>query len=123
MKKIILTIFCFFVMVGVACAGSVGLEWSPLTDQTLGVRIYIGTISGTYTNSHDAGVASSTVTIDNLNTGTTYYFAAKAYDQNGNYADSFSNELSYTVPPETILPELPEITVNGVTITISVQEN
>jgi chitodextrinase len=128
MKKTILTVICFLAMTSFGWAASVSLEWDTLDDQSNGVRIYIGTTSEVYSNSHDAGVGVSEATVDNLVPGETYFFAAKAYDPAGNYSD-FSNEVSTTIPSapgEIILPELPEIPeipIGNVTITIQIKEN
>jgi len=122
MKRLILTAICFLAMASVGWAASIKLAWNPLDDQANGVRIYIGTTSEVYSNSHDAGVGVSEATINNLVPGETYFFAAKPYDPMGNYATSYSNEVSTTIPGETILPELPEITVGDVKITIQVQQ-
>src|ERR1051325_10824346 len=78
-------------------AGSVTLSWAPSSDpNVVGYKIYYGAVSGTYTNVIDTG-SSTTVTINGLVNGVTYYFAATAYNILGLESD-FSNETSYTVP-------------------------
>lgn len=62
----------------------------------MGSAIYWGTASGNYTNRVDAGT-NATVTIFGLQEGTTYYFAAVAYDVQGEES-VFSNEVSYKIP-------------------------
>jgi hypothetical protein len=119
MKKILIAIAVFFMTVSMAFGGSVTLGWDALSCTDCGVKIYVGTAPGNYQWEHDAGVVSQTI-VNNLNAGTNYYFAAKAYDTNGNYS-GYSNEVSYTVPGEPTLPTLPPIEVNGVTISISIQ--
>jgi len=80
-----------------AHAASVDLEWDPNTEPELaGYKIYWGTSNGNYTSSKDAG-QNTTCTITGLDEGTTYYFAATAYDGDGNESD-YSNQISYTVP-------------------------
>jgi hypothetical protein len=80
-----------------AHAASVDLEWDPNTEPELaGYKIYWGTTNGNFTSSKDAG-KNTTSTITGLNEGTTYYFAATAYDGDGNESD-YSNQISYTVP-------------------------
>src|SRR5439155_1571917 len=64
-----------------------------------GVAGYIvnyGVASGTYTNARSVGNVTS-ASISNLVEGTTYFFAAKAYDS-ANVQSDFSNEASYSVP-------------------------
>ena len=123
MKKLI-TILTMALMLfaGTAFAGTACLEWTPLPDQNNGVRIYIGTETGTYQWSHDAGVGISQTTVPNLLPETKYYFAAKTYTPQGVYSNDYSNEVFTTIPSENILPELPEIQVGNVTITIRVVE-
>jgi len=76
---------------------SVTLAWDPsLSTNVVGYKIYYGVASHTYTNVVDVGSATN-VTIPGLVKGTTYYFAATAYDSTGGQSD-YSNEASYTVP-------------------------
>jgi hypothetical protein len=76
---------------------SVTLAWDPSPDPTVvGYKVYYGVASLTYTNVIDVGDATS-VTISNLVEGTTYYFAATAYNILG-MESAFSAETVYTVP-------------------------
>jgi len=69
------------------------LAWQPSTDPTVaGYKLYYGVASHTYTHAIDVGQAT-TATISNLAVGTTYYFAATAYDSSG-VESPFSNEAS-----------------------------
>jgi Fibronectin type III domain len=77
--------------------GNVTLTWIPSTNPNVtGYNIYYGTTSGNYTKKIIAGNTTS-VTISNLNCGSTYYFAATAYD-NQEDESGFSNETQYIVP-------------------------
>ena len=118
MKKLFLTGLIFFLGVSVAIAGSAMLEWTPLPDPANGVRVYVGTETGVYQWSHDAGIGVSETIVKNLAPGIEYFFAAKAYNPKGVYSTTYSNEVFYTVPGEDILPALPDIEIGGVTITI-----
>jgi hypothetical protein len=75
----------------------VTLEWDPNTELNLaGYRLYVGTASGAYGRSVNAGLATS-CTVTDLLGGHTYYFAATAFNTSG--AESAkSNEVVYTVP-------------------------
>lgn len=76
---------------------SVTLTWDPSPDISVaGYKAYYGVASRTYTNMVDTGNAT-TITISGLIEGTTYYFAATAYNLLGTES-VFSDELSYTVP-------------------------
>jgi hypothetical protein len=79
---------------------SVTLAWNPSTcTNVAGYNVYYGVASGAYTNMADPGNATS-VTISALVEGTTYYFAATAYNTLGLESD-YSNEADYTVPGTT----------------------
>ena len=76
---------------------SVTLAWDPSPDPSVvGFNMYYGVASRTYTNMVNPGNVTS-VTISGLVEGTTYFFAATAYDTLGMESE-FSNEASYTVP-------------------------
>lgn len=82
---------------------TVTLAWDPSPGGAIaGYRLYDGPASRTYTNVLDVGSAT-TATVSNLIRGTTYFFAATAYDTNGLESD-YSSEVSYTVPLLTIAP-------------------
>jgi hypothetical protein len=75
---------------------SITLAWDPSADPSvIGYRVYYGGATRAYTNSVSAGSAT-TLTISNLTIGTTYYFAATAYDTNGIESD-YSSEVSGAV--------------------------
>jgi len=89
----------------VACGGDVATEcatgpspavlaWDAVMDPNLnGYRVYYGTTPGTYFQSVDVSTAT-TVTMMGLSSGTTYYFAATAYDRSIPANESFfSNEV------------------------------
>jgi hypothetical protein len=73
---------------------SVTLAWDPPTTGALSYKVYYGTASRSYRTSVSAGSAN-TITIPNLSTGATYYFAATTADDSG--AESgYSQEIVYT---------------------------
>jgi Fibronectin type III domain len=75
----------------------VSLSWDPDSDPSVvGYRLYSGTTSGVYTQTMEAGSATSMI-VSNLTPGRTYYFAVTAYTSS--FAQSgFSNQVSYQVP-------------------------
>jgi hypothetical protein len=76
---------------------SVALAWTASPSSTIaGYRLYYGGASRDYTNTLEAGDATS-VTVADLAVGATYFFAVTAYDIVG-LESSFSDEISYTVP-------------------------
>ena len=106
MKKFLLVAILIGLLIPAAQAAEVTLAWDDSGHPEWSTRIYIGTESGVYTNSHDAGNGVVQTTVANLAPGSTYYFAAKAYYEG--QESGFSNEISYIVPSdETILPGLP----------------
>src|SRR2546427_211798 len=73
------------------------LAWDAVTDPNPnGYRIYYGTAAGTYLQSVDVVSTDTTVTVMGLSCGTTYYFAATAYDGSNNES-AFSNEVCKTI--------------------------
>ena len=89
-----------------APGASVTLSWNPSSDELVtGYNIYYGTASGVYPNKISIGNGTS-MAITNLTEGTTYYFAATAYDASGQESP-FSNEASYTV--SLISPSQPAV--------------
>jgi Fibronectin type III domain len=76
---------------------SVILGWQPSSDpNVVGYRIYYGTTSHNYTSKVSIGNLTS-VTIEGLADGTTYYFAATTVSDQ-NQESGFSNEAIYQVP-------------------------
>ena len=80
---------------------SVTLAWNPSTDPTVvGYNIYYGGASGNYTNTLSAGNATN-LTVSGLVAGDTYYFAATTYNSS-DVQSPFSNEVSYSVPTNSV---------------------
>ena len=77
--------------------GSVRLSWVASTSSdVVGYHLYYGAASHPYTDAVSVGNTTN-ATLGGLDVGTTYYFAARAYDSSGNESDD-SNEISYLVP-------------------------
>jgi hypothetical protein len=87
-------------VVGRSSGANVMLAWNPSPSTNIsGYAVYYGVASKNYSQRFDAGTQTS-CTITGLNDGTTYYFAVTARADNG--LESLpSNEISYTVPPNT----------------------
>jgi sulfur relay (sulfurtransferase) complex TusBCD TusD component (DsrE family) len=76
-------------------ASNVTLAWNSSTGTNIaGYKIYYGAASGTYTNTVDVGNVTN-ATISSLISGTTYYFAATAYDTFALESD-YSTEAIFT---------------------------
>jgi hypothetical protein len=78
------------------------LSWDAVQATALsGYRIYYGTSPGLYFQSRGNGLTiSSNVTthvVTGLSSGTTYYFAATAFDTSGNES-AYSAEVSKAIP-------------------------
>ena len=97
-------------------ATSVSLAWNPSAGPDIaGYKIYYGAASLTYTNTTDVGNATN-ATVANLISGTTYFFAATAYDTSGLESD-YSAEVVYTnqatVTITNVPPPLPSIALTS----------
>ncbi|MGD8522671.1 MAG: fibronectin type III domain-containing protein, partial [Desulfobacterales bacterium] len=78
-------------------SAQVTLAWDPNQEPDVaGYKIHYGTYSRTYQHTVDVKNFTS-CTISGLEEGKTYFFAATAYDTNGNQS-GYSTEAMYTVP-------------------------
>ena len=87
---------------GVDAPAAATLAWDAVQATALsGYRIYYGTSPGLYFQSRGNGLTiSSNVTthmVTGLRSGTTYYFAATAFDTSGNES-AYSAEVSKAIP-------------------------
>jgi hypothetical protein len=102
-----------------AMAGSMPLEWNPVTDPDVaGYKIYYGTASGSYGAPIDAGNVT-TYTLGNLTDCSRYYIAVKAYDTSGNQSVVFSDEVVGLGTPATASVS-PSTSERGQTLTVTV---
>ena len=94
---LILAIIATLILVPSCFAAQVTLAWDQNPESDIaGYKIHYGTSSGSYEYKVDVGNFTS-CTISGLSEGTTYYFAATAYNTS-NVESSFSSQLAYTVP-------------------------
>ncbi|MDD2335986.1 MAG: malectin domain-containing carbohydrate-binding protein [Geobacteraceae bacterium] len=76
------------------------LSWDAVNDPGVaGYKLYYGSAPGSYTNSVDTGKTTS-VTVNDLADGNTYYFVSTAYDSAGTQS-GYSNEVNKSVPSST----------------------
>jgi hypothetical protein len=85
-----------------AGAATATLAWDAVQAATLsGYRIYYGTSPGLYFQSPGNGLAvgrdATAYVVTGLSSGTTYYFAATAFDTSGNES-AYSEEVSKAIP-------------------------
>jgi hypothetical protein len=114
--RILQILIAFFLATVSSFAASVTLAWDPNAEPDVtGYRVYYGTSSGVYTQSLDAGSAT-TIAIPNLLDGTTYYFAVTAYNTEA-LESAWSNEITYTPALSQNLPPTVTLTTpeNGAT--------
>lgn len=107
-----LLVLMFFIATAAhsGAAAAATLTWDANTETNLvGYRLYYGTSSGNYTASINVGNLTST-TIENLQSGTTYYFAVTAFNSD-NLESQPSNEATFTLPPEPADP--PAVTASA----------
>jgi len=89
-------------------AQTVTLAWDPSPDAGIAsYRMHYGTASGAYGQTTNAGSAT-TLTVNGLNEGDTYFFAVTAVGTNQLESD-FSNEVSYSVPIANTAPTITSI--------------
>lgn len=89
-----------------AFSQSVTLTWdaSP-SENVAGYHIYVGTNSGSYFSQRTVSGLSTTVHVDAIEEGRTYYFAASAFDGTGQESE-LSNEVSYQPPTYEVHPRI-----------------
>ena len=85
-----------------AGAATATLAWDAVQVATLsGYRIYYGTSPGLYFQSRGNGLTvgrdATAYMVTGLSSGTTYYFAATAFDTSGNES-AYSAEVSKAIP-------------------------
>jgi hypothetical protein len=99
-------------------AASVEVSWTANAESDLaGYKVYYGTQSGTYTSTLNAGKVT-TASIDNLETGKTYYIAMSAYDTFANESEK-SAEVTITIPVPDTTPPTGSISINSGAATAS----
>ena len=88
---------CLFLCLTARADQSVTLAWSASPDPTVvGYKVYVGPLSGDYTNSYDAG-SNTTYTVTGLKEGNTNYLTVTAY--NADRVESAPpGEVAYIVP-------------------------
>jgi len=105
----------FFVFSLFAQSGALKVAWDPNTESDLaGYKVYHGVASRNYTSVIDVGNVTQ-YTVNNLNYGTTYFFAVTAYDLAGNESD-YSEEVSgHLDPQDTEAPQVTSVTIKDLT--------
>ncbi len=120
-KKILLTtMLCGSLFLsGAYCrAADATFSWTANTETNLaGYKIHYGTASRTYTQADViADKTATTHTVTSLTEGTTYYFAATAYDTD-NFESDYSTEITWTAPAASPDNQVP--TANNSTIELN----
>lgn len=82
--------------------GSITLQWDPVLDEPLvtGYQVHFGLASGDYewfVEANENGAATDTKTVEDLEPGTTYFFAVRSRNHDIDLVSTFSNEVSATV--------------------------
>ncbi len=108
-------------------ASNVAIAWDPPTSNTdgsaltdlAGYRLYHGTASGVYTE-NSAVANGSTLTLSNLLSGGTHYFAVTALNSAG-AEGAYSDELALRIPPGIILSTALLSVEEGSSVTLQVR--
>jgi hypothetical protein len=89
---------------------TIRIAWDPVLEEgIMGYTIYMGTVSGQYTQAFDAGM-NTELSIPNMMFGETYYIAVTAAGSTG-LESPYSDEITVTVLPPP-LPASSEISMN-----------
>lgn|GEM_PF-1236688 len=97
LTKIVFLIVLINLFTQFAYASGVMVSWVESSESNVaGYLVYYGTASHKYTSDVNAGTFTS-VAIDGLTAGVTYYFAVTAYDNSGNQS-AYSQEVQVTIP-------------------------
>lgn len=93
-RRLVFPILALFALFAApALAGSIELQWDPVTDPDLeGYRVYYGTSPGSYDQNIEVGNVTS-YNLQGLADCTTWYVAVKAYDTGGLESELYSNEV------------------------------
>jgi hypothetical protein len=94
-------------------AGVLTIAWPPAAGAQ-GYRIYVGSQSGVYERTIDAGTASK-ATVSGLEDERVYHIAVKAYDATGRTSAGFSPELACLPAPHIVSIEPPVLTAGRAT--------
>lgn len=114
-NRLFLAVFVLFSSGATAWAASGTFSWLPNSETNLaGYKIHYGTASKTYTVAVNVGKPELVngrvaATVTGLNDGTTYYFAATAYDSTGTES-GYSEEVVYTTAQALPAPVVKSIT-------------
>lgn len=100
------------------------ISWS--TDRSADSKVQFGIASGNYFTeevSNSNQTTDHTITINNINPGTTYYYRAKWTDEDGN--TGFSTEKTFTtLPPPTVVSlSATDVRVDSAIITFTVRNS
>jgi len=110
LQRLLCTLLFLCSFAAPALAAEATFSWLPNSETNLaGYKIYYGITSRNYTDVIDAGLPDPIngriqATVDNLTAGEIYYFAATAYDSDGNESD-YSDEINHTIEDGIIDPQ------------------
>lgn len=113
MRVTLLFGFLFLGLMQAAAAGEVKLAWGAVEDARVHhYQIHSGPASGQYNRQQTT--TATALTVDELASGATYYFAARACNQAETTCSALSNELSATIPQAKPVAALSADVVAGV---------
>lgn len=123
--KHLVAFFALLLCAQPAFAVDATVNWTTNQEPDLaGCKVYVGPASGTYTfpgSPFDVpGATCTSYVVTGLQAGTTYFFAATAYDKTGNESDK-SKEMSKAIAAAIVQPKILTMTVDvdGATLTLN----
>ena len=118
-STLVLAAGCLALLSAPALAGTISLEWDPVSDADLaGYKIYYGTAPNAYTSVVDVGNLTH-YRLTGLSDCQQYSFAVKAYDKSGNDSAEFSNAV-VGLPDPRLTSVTPTSAERGQSLTITV---
>ncbi len=123
MRVTLLFVFLLFGLIQSAAAGEVKLAWDAAVDARVHhYQINTGSASGQYDRQQNT--TGTSLTVSELESGKTYYFAARACSQDEKTCSDLSNEIKADIPYVAPVARLSANVVSGIApLTVNFSDN